>query len=100
MRLVLRVLLSSRSCPYQEKVSLSLPMIALTPEARNLQYILQAAGDSPASPVHSNCGDRRCSLCTTSKKSKGLVARDAIHVMCTPELSSLISEGITSGGIW
>ena len=100
MHLVPRGLLYSRSCPYQEKVSLSLPIFALTLEARNLRNLLQAAGDSPASPAHSNCDGRRCSLCTDVKIEKGLVMRDAIHVMCTPELSSLISEGITSGGIW
>lgn len=100
MSLVPRVLLSSKSCPCQEKISLSLPMLPLTREARNLQYFLQAAGDSSASPMHSNCDGRRCSLCADVKIKQGLVMRDAIHVMCTPELSSLISEGITSSGIW
>lgn len=100
MHLVPRVLLSSRSCPYQKKVSLSLPMFALTREARKLRNLLQAADDSPASPAHSDCDGRRCSLCTDVKIKQGLLMRDAIHVMCTPELSSLISEGITSGGIW
>jgi ferredoxin len=75
-------------------------MLPLTREARDLQYILQAAGDSSTSPVHSNCDGRRCSLCADVKIKQGLVMKDTIHVMCTPELSSLISEGITSGGIW
>jgi hypothetical protein len=75
-------------------------MLPLTREARDLRYILQAAGDSPASPMHSNCGGHHCSLCADVKIKQGLVMRDAIHVMCTPELSSLISEGITSGGVW
>jgi hypothetical protein len=100
MSLVPKGLLLCKSCPYQEKTSLSLPVLPLTREARNLQYILQAAGDSSASSVHSNCDGRRCSLCADVKIRQGLVMRDAIHVMCTPELSSLISEGITSGGIW
>lgn len=76
------------------------PMLPLTREARDLQHFLQAAGDSSASPMHSNCDGRRCSLCADVRIKQGLVMRDAIHVMCTPELSSLISEGITSGGIW
>jgi hypothetical protein len=100
MSLVPRVLLSSKPCSCQEKISLSLPMLPLTREARDLQHFLQAAGDSSASPMHSNCDGRRCSLCADVKIKQGLVMRDAIHVMCTPELSSLISEGITSGGIW
>ena len=71
MHLVPRVLLSSRSCPYQENVSISLPMLALTRKAHNLRYILQTAGDSPASLVHSNCDGHRCSLCADVKIQQG-----------------------------
>jgi hypothetical protein len=42
-------------------------MFALTREARNIRSLLQAAGDSLASPAHSNCDGGRCSLCVDVK---------------------------------